>query len=166
MKPGFAILLTALLTGSAPAAVSPPRLLGLSVSNGGRPFSGDTRQLATVSPNGDGFRDRALVRFRLDRAATVRMQVVAMGSALGPGRIVWRTKRRLTAGAHRLVWTPTRAAPSRTYRLRFVVRGRTGSRVYGFEQPGGATSGLVVRVLGVDVAFLQRSFVRGGKAAP
>jgi hypothetical protein len=166
MKPGFTILLTALLTGSAPAAVSPPRLLGLSVSNGGRPFSGDTRQLATVSPNGDGLRDRALVRFRLDRAATVRMQVVATARARGPGRVVWRTERRLTAGAHRLVWTPRRATPSRTYLVRFVVRGHTGSRVYGFEQPGRTTSGLVVRVLGVDVAFLQRSFRRGGKAAP
>src|SRR2546430_16103906 len=88
----FAFLLTALLAGSAPAAVAPPRLLGLSVSNGGHPFVGDTRQLATVSPNGDGFRDRAIVRFHLDRAATVRMQVVATGQARGPGRIVWRTR--------------------------------------------------------------------------
>jgi hypothetical protein len=166
MRTAFAFLVTALLTGSAPAAVSPPRLLGLSVSNGGHPFAGDTRQLATVSPNGDGFRDRAIVRFRLDGGATVRMQVVATGRALGPGRIVWRTKRRLAAGAHRLVWAPARATPSRTYRIRFVVRGRTGSRVYGFEGPGPPTSGLVVHVLGVDVAFLARSFARGAKAAP
>ena|SRR5436190_8545150 len=159
-------LLVGLITASAPAAVSPPRLLGLSVSNGGRPFSGDTRQLATVSPNGDGLRDRAIARFRLDQAATVRMQVVATGQALGPGRVVWRTKRRLAAGAHRLVWAPGRATPSRTYLVRFVVRGRSGSRVYGFEPPGRATTGLVVRVLGVDVAFLQRSFARGAKAAP
>ena len=94
------------------------------------------------------------------------MQVVATGQALGPGRVVWRTKRRLAAGAHRLVWAPGRATPSRTYLVRFVVRGRSGSRVYGFEPPGRATTGLVVRVLGVDVAFLQRSFARGAKAAP
>ena len=162
----FAFLLTALLAGSAPAAVAPPRLLGLSVSNGGHPFVGDTRQLATVSPNGDGFRERAIVRFRLDRAATLRMQVVATGQARGPGRIVWRTERALTAGPRRLVWAPGRATPGRTYRLQFVVRGRTGSRVYGFEQRGRRTSGLVVRVLAVDVAFLQRSFARGAKAAP
>src|SRR5438034_11757083 len=95
----FAFLLTALLAGSAPAAVPPPRLLGLSVSNGGHPFAGDTRQLATVSPNGDGLRERAIVRFRLDQAATVQMQVVATGRARAPVRIVWRTKHPLTAGA-------------------------------------------------------------------
>jgi hypothetical protein len=159
-------LVTALLTSSAPAAVSPPRLLGLSVSNGGHPFLGDTRQLATVSPNGDGFRDRARVRFRLDRPATVRMQVVATTQARSPGRVVWRTQKRLSAGAHQMVWAPGRATPSRTYLIRFVVRGRTGARVYGFERPGQTTSGLVVRVLGVAVAFLQRSFPRGGKATP
>src|SRR5437773_11278559 len=102
-------LLVGLITASAPAAVAPPRLLGLSVSNGGHPFVGDTRQLATVSPNGDGFRDRAIVRFHLDRAASVRMQVVATGQARGPGRIVWRTERALTAGPRRLIWTPGRA---------------------------------------------------------
>src|SRR5947199_8472857 len=104
MRTALALLVTALLTGSAPAAVSPPRLLGLSISNGGHPFAGDTRQLATVSPNGDGLRDRALVRFRLDQAATVRVQVVATGSAHGLGRILWHTERRLAAGPHRLVW--------------------------------------------------------------
>ena len=166
MRTVFAFLLTTVLTSSAPAAVPPPRLLGLSVSNGGHPFAGDTRQLATVSPNGDGLRERAIVRFRLDQAATVQMQVVATGRARAPVRIVWRTKHPLTAGAHRLVWAPRRATPSRTYRLRFVVRSRTGARVYGFEQPGRPTTGLVVRVLGVDVAFLQRSFPRGAKAAP
>jgi hypothetical protein len=159
-------LLTALLGSSAPAAVSPPRLLGLSVSNGGHPFLGDTRQLATVSPNGDGFRDRALVRFRLDGPARVRMQVVATAQARGPGRVVWQIAKQLSAGVHQLVWAPRRATPGRTYRIRFLVRGRTGARVYGFEGPGRPTSGLVVRVLDVDVAFLQPSFPRGGKATP
>src|SRR2546430_13894211 len=110
----FAFLLTALLAGSAPAAVAPPRLLGLSVSNGGHPFVGDTRQLATVSPNGDGFRDRAIVRFPLDRAASLRMQVVATGQARGRGRVVRRAGRALTAGPPRLGWGPRPAAPGPT----------------------------------------------------
>ena len=161
----LALLLAPALAGSAPAALVPPRLLGLSVSNGGHPFLGDTRQLATVSPNGDGFRDQALIRFRLDRAATVRMQVVATGAARSPVRVVWQTKRRFAAGAQRLLWKPGPRTPSRTYLLRFVVRGPDGSsRVYGFEPPrrGRVTSGLVVRVLGIDVAFLERSYARGG----
>src|SRR5205823_10736525 len=94
----FAFLLTALLAGSTPAAPAPPRLLGLSVSNGGHPFEGDTRQLATVSPNGDGFRDRARIRFRLDRPATVEMQVVSTDEVRRPVQIVWRTARKLAAG--------------------------------------------------------------------
>src|SRR5919201_6435983 len=113
----LALLLAPALAGSAPAALVPPRLLGLSVSNGGHPFLGDTRQLATVSPNGDGFRDQALIRFRLDRAATVRMQVVATGAARSPVRVVWQTKRRFAARARRLVWEPGPGTPSRPYLL-------------------------------------------------
>jgi len=162
------LLLVAFQAGSAPAAVAPPRLLGLSISNGGHPFLGDTRQLATVSPNGDGFRDRALVRFHLDRPATVRLQVVATGDLRRPSKVVWRTRPRLAAGPHTMVWKPSRGTPDRTYLLRFVVRGRDGgSRVYGFEhpRPGKPTSGLVVRILAGDTAFLQRSYVPGAQAS-
>ena len=162
------LLLVAFQAGSAPAAVAPPRLLGLSISNGGHPFLGDTRQLATVSPNGDGLRDRALVRFHLDGPATVQLQVVATGELGRPSKIVWRTRRRLAAGPHELVWKPGRGTPDRTYLLRFVVRGRDGgSRVYGFEhpRPGRPTSGLVVRILAVDAAFLQRSYAQGAQAS-
>jgi N,N-dimethylformamidase beta subunit-like protein len=162
------LLLAALLTGSAPATVAPPRLLGLSISNGGRPFLGDTRQLATVTPNGDGLRDRVLVRFRLDRPGAVELQVVATADVHHRARLVWRTRRSFSAGPHRMVWKPRRQTPVRTYLLRFVVVGHNGgSRVYGFEQPrpGRLTSGLVVRVQGVAVTFLQRSYARGGQAS-
>jgi hypothetical protein len=160
----FVLLLLAVsLAGSAPGAVAPPRLLGLGISNGGKPFAGDTRQLATVSPNGDGLRDRALVRFHLDQAATVQMQVVATAEARRAPTIVSRTRRRFSAGPHTIVWKPKRGTPDRTYLLRFVVKGQAGKRVYGFERPrpGHPTSGLVVRILGVDVAFAQRSYTPG-----
>ena len=161
------VLVAVLLAGSAPAAVAPPRLLGLSISNGGHPFLGDTRQLATVSPNGDGLRDRALVRFHLDRAASVELQVVATSSLRRPPVVVWRVRRSLAAGPHALAWKPKRGTPDRTYLLRFVVRGTSGSRVYGFERPrpSRSTSGLVVRILGVDVAFQQRGYVEGAQAS-
>src|SRR5256885_14461639 len=80
---------TALLAGSAPAAVEPPRLLGLSISNGGHPVLGDTRQVATVSPNGDGPRDRGPVRFHLDRAASVQLQGGAASSLRKPPTAGW-----------------------------------------------------------------------------
>ena len=164
----FGFILAAPGAAAAPGVVAPPRLLGLSVSNGGHAFYGDTRQLTTVSPNGDGFRDRALIRFRLDRAARVELQVVATDEFRRPPALVWRTSVSLAAGFHTMTWTPARTLPSRTYLLRFVVVGRRGgSRVYGFERPRARhpTSGLVVRIQGVDAAFLQRSYARGTRAA-
>jgi hypothetical protein len=54
----------------------PPALVAISVSNRSTPFAGDRRLLTTVSPNADGFRDHALVRFTLTAPALVRMDVV------------------------------------------------------------------------------------------
>src|SRR5690242_5457436 len=39
--------------------------------------AGDRRLLTTVSPNGDGVRDKAVVRFELDQPTTVTMTVMA-----------------------------------------------------------------------------------------
>src|SRR5947207_12356394 len=109
--PLLALALLLLFAGSAPAEVAPPRLLGLSISNGGHTFLGDTRELATVSPNGDGLRDRALVRFHLDRAASVELQVVATSSFGRPPTVVWRIRRSLAPGPRALTWKPKRATP-------------------------------------------------------
>src|SRR5215210_4040219 len=162
---GVALAIAA--AGSAPAQPGPPRLLGLRISNGGTPFAGDTPVLATVSPNGDGFRDRALVRFKLDRAATVEVRVVATDEVRRPPHTVWTTTRRLPAGVHTIVWKPARSTPARTYLVRFVVAGRkSGRRVYGFEPPRRKrlTSGLVVRVQGIEAGFRARSYPVGGEA--
>src|ERR1044071_4794192 len=94
------VVLGAVAAGGAPAQPDPPRLLGLRISNGGTPFAGDTPQLTTISPNGDGFRDRALIRFKLDRAGTVEVRIVATDEASRPVRVVWSTNRRLAAGPH------------------------------------------------------------------
>jgi hypothetical protein len=152
---------------SAPAQTGPPRLLGLRISNGGTPFAGDTPWLATVSPNGDGFRDQALIRFKLDGPATVAVRVVATDEVRRPVRTIWSTRRRLPAGPHTIVWRPARSTPDRTYLVRFVVNGPNGGRrVYGFEppRPHRLTSGLVVRVQGIDAGFLARSYPLGGTA--
>jgi len=160
-------VVAALIAGSAPAGAGPPRLLGLRISNGGTPFAGDTPLLATVSPNGDGFRDRALIRFKLDRSASVEVRVVATDEVRRPVKTIWTTRRRLAAGPHTIGWRPARTTPDRTYLVRFLVEGRTGGRrVYGFEPPrrGRFTSGLVVRVQGIDAGFLARSYPVGGDA--
>jgi len=163
-----AVAATALagLAASAPAQPGPPHLLGLRISNGGTPFAGDTPWLTTVSPNGDGFRDRALIRFALDRAATVEVRVVATDEVQRPVRTVWRVRRRLGAGPHVIAWRPKRTTPVRTYLIRFLVTGANGARrVYGFEppRPRQITSGLAVSVQGVEAGFLRRSYPVGGE---
>src|SRR5512146_2416167 len=164
---GAAATAAVALAGSAPAQPGPPHLLGLRISNGGTPFAGDTPWLATVSPNGDGFRDRALIRFKLDRGAMVEIRAVATDEVRRPVQTVWSTRVRLAPGAHVVAWRPKRATPARTYLLRFVVTGANGARrVYGFEPPRRhrLTSGLVVRVQGVEAGFLARSYPIGGEA--
>jgi hypothetical protein len=162
------LLLAAGAAGGAPAQPGPPRLLGLRVSNGGTPFAGDTPRLATVSPNGDGFRDSALIRFKLDRPGTVDLQVVATDEVRRPVQTVWSTRRVLPAGPHTIVWQPSRTTPDRTYLVRFAVHGQHGGRrVYGYEspRPDRLTSGLVVRVQGIQAGFLNRSYPVGGEAS-
>jgi len=132
------------------------------VSNGSRPFAGDGRLLATVSPNGDGFRDRAIVSFRLRRSARVRMDVLRTDT-IHPGRAtktIWSTTRHFRAGGHRLVWRPGRETEPRTY----VLRLRVGRRVY-MNYPGKRRRAPVVRVQGIEAAFPRRSYAPGEQAA-
>ena len=159
--------LAAVGAGAAPGQTEPPRLLGLRVSNGGTPFAGDTPHLTTISPNGDGFRDRALIRFKLDRAGTVEVKVVATDEVQRPVHVIWSTSRRYAGGAHTIVWAPGRSTPDRTYLVRLAVRDATGARrVYGYEPPrrNRLTSGLVVRVQGIQAGFFNRSYPVGGAA--
>jgi hypothetical protein len=148
----------------AAAVVAPPQLLGVSVSDGSRPFAGDRRLLTTVSPNGDGFRDEAIVRFRLTRRATVRMSAVAT-EMIRAGRTgttaIWTTKRAFPAGPGRLVWRPAPTTPPRTYILRLAI---SGGRLYGAYGPGAPQNAPVVRVQGIDAAFTRRSYAPGETA--
>ena len=165
--PPLPLLAALVAAGSAPASGSPPRLLGLGVSNGGHPFAGDSRELTTVSPNGDRLRDHAYFRFRLNRPAIVETQVVATDEVRRPAKIVWSARQRLKAGPHVVEWRPKRGIAARTYLARFVVKGlHGGKRVYGFEAPraGRLTSGLVVRILGIEASLPQRSYPQGGPA--
>lgn len=142
-------------------ALAAPSLHDLRVTNGSRPFAGDGRLLTTVSPNGDGFRDRAIVSFRLDRAATVTLDVLRTDT-LRPGRAtntVWSTTRRLRAGRRQIVWRPARNTEPRTY----VLRLRVGRRIY-MNFPGKRRRAPVVRILGVEAGFPRRSYAFGERA--
>src|SRR5207248_2633046 len=120
---------------------SSPALVSISVTNGSTPFAGDGRLLTTVSPIGDGFRDRAIVHFRLTAAARVRMDAVrtdTIRTGRNAAQVVWSTKKELGAGPQLLVWKPARSTPPRTYILRLTVTdAHGGKRVYSNPGPSG-----------------------------
>jgi hypothetical protein len=154
---------TGLLVVAAALAASSPPLADLRVTNGSAPFAGDRRLLTTVSPNRDGFRDRAIVHFRLLRPARVRLEVVATNmirAGKGETSVVWRTERRFAAGPGALAWRPALATQPRTYILRLTV----GNRVYGAYGPNGRQNAPVVRVQGIDAGFTKRSYAPGESA--
>jgi len=165
------VLLVAIVAVSVPGAAATaergPSLAGLRVSNGATPFAGDRRLLTTVSPNGDGFRDMAVVSFTLDRAATVTMEAVRTDT-IRIGRpaeqIVWSRTAVLSPGAHRLVWRPPTSTSPRTYILRLTARDSLGRvRHYGDYEPSRheRVDAPVVRVQGIDAGFTRRSYAPG-----
>jgi hypothetical protein len=127
------VLAVSLSSAAAPAVrVAPaPKLLDLRVSNGSTPYAGDRPLLTTVSPNGDGFRDRAVVGFRLTKSATVELdvlQTVNVKRGQNTVQTISSVRHAFSAGRHRLVWTPARSLPSGTYVLELTVTDTQGRR--------------------------------------
>jgi len=156
---------TALVLAAAAVLTTPgPALLDLGVTNGSTAYLGDGRLLTTVSPNRDGFRDRAIVHFRLSRSATVRLEVVATNmirAGKGGTTIVWRTAKHFPARvADTLTWVPAQNTQPRTY----IMRLKVGRRVYGGYGPNGRQDAPVVRVQGIDAWFTKRSYAPGETA--
>jgi hypothetical protein len=141
-------------------------LTGLSVASGA-PFAGDDRLRTTVSPNGDGVRDAAVVRFRLARSATVTLEAVRTDTirvGRAAGETIWSRRWRLPVGVHALRWRPARSTAPRTYLLRVSARSGRRSIVYGSRGPGRRRLAPVVRVQGVDAGFTERSYAAGEAA--
>jgi hypothetical protein len=164
-RAALAILLALLLSpGSVPAAgIKPvPRLLDLRVSNGSTPYAGDGRLLTTVSPNGDGFRDTAVVSFQLDADATVELDVLqTLNVKRGQNTVqtIWTERHTFLSGRHKLVWTPARTIPAGTYVLELTVTDTLGRRrIYNDFPLGGLVrvSAPVVRIQRLDVRFGPR----------
>ena len=80
----------------------------MSATNEGAPFSGDGRLLTTISPNGDGLRDRAIFRFALDEPATATLE---LRQTQHPDNLVFSQTTRLPAGLAVLRWSPVAAEP-------------------------------------------------------
>ena len=141
------------------ARSAPASLLGnLRIVNGGRPFAGDRPLLATV-----GGRDRtARISFTLARRATVTLAILQTGQGAAseqPTKGAEGTLRTshsvFDAGHHTLDWTPATTLAPRTYIARISARSPDG-RV--------ETKQAVVRLLGIDAAFSERSAAPGTEA--
>jgi hypothetical protein len=160
---GFAgaggLLLLARGTRAFAARGVPASLLGdLRVVNGGRPFAGDRPLLATV-----GSKDRtARISFTLARRAAVTLAILQTGQGAAseqPTRGAegtLRTSRKVFgAGDHVVDWTPATSLAPRTYIARIAARSLDGKV---------ETKQAVVRLLGIDAAFSERSAAPGTEA--
>ncbi|HEY6963471.1 MAG TPA: N,N-dimethylformamidase beta subunit family domain-containing protein [Gaiellaceae bacterium] len=138
-----------------------PQLLDLHVDNGATRFAGDTKLLTTISPNGDGFRDAAHVRFRLRVPATVTMDVTR---TVKVPHVVYTLTAQLKPGSHVLSWRPATTINPRTYLVRLTVVGLGGRKtVYGAPNAwvGRYPRGPVVRVQGIDAATTRPNYAPG-----
>ena len=137
-----------------------PRLTGLRVDNGGAPYARDWRLLTTVTPNGDGLRDHANIRFSLSEPATVLFEALVATRATKP---VFAEQLDLPAGPGSITWTPPSDLGARTYVTRLtLVDGAGNRRLVGRSRAGGTgLRGPIVRVQGVDAAFGRISYAPG-----
>ena len=100
------------------AATEDRLLTDVKADNGGIPYAGDDARLTTISPNGDGFRDRARIRFKLAAPAVIRLDVTTV--RIHPVSIFTETKH-FGAGAHRFTWAPPTSTMPRTYLVLLAV---------------------------------------------
>ena len=150
----------------ARSAVNGPVLSDLRVGNGSSPFAGDGALLTTISPNGDGFRDTAIVRFSVDRAA--RLTLLVYQARIGLGPLVGMRVVQVAPGPGSVVWAPPASTPPGSYILRLVLVDRSGRRsTYGWDEPypTGYPRGPAVHVQGVDAATGQQGYGPGQLAA-
>ena len=160
-----------LVYGSATLATAPlridahpPDLNDLHADNGSTRFAGDTALLTTVTPNGDGFRDRANVSFRLGEEATVSMAVTR---TVKVPHVVYTFTARLGRGPHTMTWVPGPNVNPRTYLIRLTSIDRAGNViVYGAPNAfvGRVPRGPVVRLQGIDAGFTKPSYLPGDVA--
>jgi len=138
-----------------------PHLIGLRVDDGAEPYAGDTRLLTTISPNGDGFRDAANVRFTLREPATVVMEVTR---TVKKPAVIWHQTFHLDPGPQELTWAPAGKLNPRTYLIRLYTVDRLRNALsYGSPNAfvGRHPRGPVVRVQGIDAGFGQPSYAPG-----
>ena len=136
-----------------------PKLEDISADNGSAPFAGDTSLLTTISPNGDGIRDRAALHFRLREPAYVKLEVSRTITA--PEAPISIDRRWFAAGRQTFPWVPPAGAGPRTYLAHLTVEDAAGNSLkYGADSPfvGRYPRAPVIRVMGIDAAFTESSY--------
>jgi hypothetical protein len=136
-----------------------PSAGGVSVRGSSQPFVGDRSMFVTVAPGVEG-RDAASVLFRLERRARVRLEAVRTGIG-GKTNVRWWKDATLGPGTHSLSWRPETDTPVGSYVMRLTVQSGGARRVYGGRRPStpSRAHAPVVRVLGIEAAFTQRSYL-------
>jgi hypothetical protein len=148
-----------------PPLPAAPEARFLSVSTD-HPYTRDRPLLATVSPNGDGYRDFVDIRFYV--TATARIIVRAQLAQRTFQRVAqpeWAVRRRVQRGWQTVRWRPSRDLEPTTYMIVLTVSAGKQSITYGRVTPNSsAPPGPVVRLLAVDAAFDRTSYAPGDKA--
>jgi hypothetical protein len=166
------LILPALLAGPPIAGADPPaappsarvhlEAKYLSVSSDD-PYARDRPLLATVSPNGDGYRDFVDVRFYLTSATQVTIR--AQPTQRTFQRVTqpqWGVRRRMERGWQTVRWRPSPGLDPMTYVIVLTLDAGGHSLRYGrVTRDSKALPGPVVRVLAVDAAFDRSSYAPG-----
>ncbi len=157
-----ALAVIGLMPGTALAGVRrAPGAFTLSARNIGRRFAGDRAMFATVSPGVPG-RDVAALTFRLTSPASVRVEAVR--TANRNSQVIWETSAALGRGEHTVKWAPTLDTAVGSYVMRLTLVDRAKRKtVLGGRRPATVAQqrAPVVRVLGIEAAFLRRSYLPG-----
>ena len=140
---GTAIALLVLI----PAALAAERAT-VVVGNGAHPFVGDRRDLTTISPNGDGYRDAATIEYTAPSAGFARLEV---DRADRKGAVFVDDAIPVAAGSSNLSWAPAADTAPGTY----VVR---------VSSSGAAAARAVVRVQALDAAAGAAGYAPGDVA--
>jgi hypothetical protein len=142
-----------------------PKISNFAAHNRGfSPFQGDNELLTTISPNGDGLRESAKIRFTLNERARVHFEVTRTISA---PQTVYELTANLRPGRHTFTWHPHWSVGARTYLLRVTaIDGAGNERTYGADnaKTGRRVTSAVVRILGVDAGFTQESYAASTSA--
>lgn len=108
--------------------------------------------VVVITPNGDGVRDCAAIRIRLERLS--RVELVILQRKPRPG-VVHVERVTAPAGLATLVWWPPAGTAARTYPTRIVVKTNGASAFF---------AGPVVRVRGLTARFERETYGPGAVA--